>query len=118
LPNVIANFPAVGFVFGCMCAALLVLRYNLRTAVLVREVQAAANSEGRDWEFWGDPRRVRAFVWDPSKLLDVSDSPAIHTSKLRLLRHRRTVRYWLLAACMLAVAGPLIGLFAMVLLAH
>ena len=108
----------VGFVCGCICAALLVLRYNLRTAVLVKNIQAIALSEGRTWAFWGDPHTVQAFVWSPSHLIHAADSPAIRASKAHLLQHRGTLWRWLFAACAFAIAGPALGILAMVLLAH
>jgi hypothetical protein len=114
----VTQAPWIGFICGCLSVFGITLRYNLRTASLVIPIQAIAYSEGRNWVFWGDRNKLITFVWRPGDLLEASDSPPLHAAKSRLLQHRHTLWRWLIVGWLCMVAGPALGILAMILFAN
>lgn len=93
-------FAATGIIVGWM-----VLRFNLKTYSIVRDIQRVAEREGTTWTFYGDPRRPFLFLFRPEKLIDLSDSIAVRVSKEALLDHRKHLWRSLLITWGIMIAG-------------
>ncbi len=112
----------MSYVLGMIFAAtaiivgFMVLRFNLKTYSLVRDIQRVAKCEGTTWSFYGNPQRTFLFLLQPEKLIGSSDSVALRSSKENLLDHRK--RLW---PTLLITWGIMIGgfvLLAGVMLGH
>lgn len=85
-------FPVIILTATAIIVASMVVRFNLKTYSLVRVIQRTAEREGTTWSFYRNPQRTVSFLLRPEKLIGLSDSVALSTSKQALLDHRK--RLW------------------------
>lgn len=71
------------------------LYYNVITFRLVRKIQAVFRLQGTTWPFWLERDRLIAFVLKPDELLS-GDPPLAQDEKFALIRHRRTLKHYLI----------------------
>jgi hypothetical protein len=93
------------FALTAIIIGLMVLRFNLRTYSLVRDIRRVAEREGTTWSFYGDPQRHLLFLFRPEKLIDPSDGIALRSSKETLLDHRKRLWPTLLITWGIMIAG-------------
>ena len=83
--------PSLIFLIGMLLAASVVVRFNLKTSLIAKQIKKLAASEGKEWEFWGQPDQLRKFLFRPSAIIEPNDSIAICTAKQSLVAHRQTM---------------------------
>jgi len=83
------SLPPAIFVLGVIGAFIVTGRYHLKTAEIVRHIQALYGKEGRAWPFWTDTKRHMQLFYAPEDLIDTSDGEEIVAAKKRLIAHRK-----------------------------
>lgn len=111
------HLPFVGFAAAALWVLIATLRFNLRTATIVRSIQALLEEEGRHWQFWTDKNLLQIFIFQPHRLVLGSDSPAVREAKVRLVEHRSTLARWLFVSIVVAVVLVLASLAGAVAIA-
>ena len=95
--------------FPAPLGILSAMAFNVKTYLLVRNVQMAYGQMGRQWPFWTSPERQIAFVLSPDQIVQ-DDADVAPTEKAMLLQHRRGMKRHLLRT----FAG-MFGFFALAL---
>jgi hypothetical protein len=81
-------------IFGISLMALavfLIIRFYIKTAVLIKKIHSACRADGVLWKFWGDTEQMIFFAFMPDKLINQNDSERIIKEKQALLAHRKSM---------------------------
>lgn len=84
----------LSFVFGISLMALaisFVIKFYIRTAIIVQKIHSACRAEGSQWKFWGDTEQLIFFALMPDKLINQNDSERITKEKQTLIVHRKSM---------------------------
>jgi hypothetical protein len=90
--NALAQYgPPLIFFLGMLTASRVVIRFNLITWRIAKQIKDQAASEGKEWELFGRPDRMRQFLFRPSALIEFNDSIAMAHAKQLLIAHRKAM---------------------------
>lgn len=109
MTGAIAVLPAICAFVGFLAGGGFLTRFSVRTYRLQEQVRAAAQAEGKDWVMWGDPKKMKLYIFRPAGLLDDADSPAVRQAKDVLLEHRRRMNREILKGIACLILGAMLG---------
>ena len=90
--SIIAEYgPPLIFLSGVLYAFSVVVRFNLETWRIAKNIKEQAAAEGAEWEFFGRRDRMRQFLFHPSALIEPNDSAPLLRYKQLLIAHRQTM---------------------------
>jgi len=104
------------FSVGTASAFCLVAYFNIKTALIVKNIERVYRKEGKNGPFWYNYDAKLKFIFAPNKLIDQKDSDEIRAAKQVLINHGKSIPKqvgWVILV--LAFTGVLTILFSIII---